>query len=497
MADSDFRKWISIIEEKGLLSRVECEVDWYGEIGAITRQMMNRQGPALLFENIKDYKDTWCTRVLTGDLCSRERLALALGISGDTPYKEITRIVKKRIEKPSGVKIVETGSVKENIIKEDDVDLYKIPVPQWRREDGGRYINTNCGVVTKDPDTGFYNIGTYRGMIADKDKIGVLLALSQHWGHHFKKYMDRGEEMPVAVIYGWDPTLMMLSGGPLIHHEYSEYEYTSSLRQEECELVKCETNDLLVPASAEIVVEGFISPDPSTHVMEGPYGEYTGYFGGLSIPKPAIKVTCITHRNDPIFSGILVGTSPHKWAGGHYAGLIFSAAAWNLLETVGVPGVLDVWTPNVTNGTILNVRIRKGYRGHAKQVAHAIWGSSIGNYAGKIVIVVDEDIDIYDSEAMQWAIAYRMNPAMDQLLISPGSIGSVLDPSVPLHERNPVKYGMGKWSRVLVDATINWELEPQEQFGGKRFPMLATDVHPEDERKVSERWGEYGIKLEL
>jgi len=494
MAYDDLREWISTLESEELLSRVGCEVNWDREIGTIVRKVLNRKGPALLFENIKDHKDTWCTKLFTNGMGTRERVALALGLPKETHFRDITRVVKDRVKTPSAVKVLDKGPVKENIIMGDDIDLYKIPAPQWRKQDGGRYINTYCAVVTMDPETGLMNAGTYRGMITDKNRIGVLLALTQHWGHHFKKYKDMGKEMPVAVFYGWDPTLLMLASAPVMHPNCSEYEYASSLRQEECELVKCETSDLLVPASAEIVVEGFISPDPSTFMMEGPFGEYTGYFGGMAAPKHNIRVECITHRDDPIFRGNVEGITPHKWSeGGFYGAPLFSAVAWNLLENVGVPGVLDVWFNNVSGSTILKVRIKKAYRGHAKQVANALWGSGIGNYAAKIVIVVDDDIDIHDSEEVEWAISYRLNAAMDQLLVFPGTFGSMLDPSTPLHERNIIKYGQGKWARVLVDATINWELEPQEQYGGERFPPLATAINSEDEKRVSDRWEEYGI----
>ncbi|MDY6971248.1 MAG: UbiD family decarboxylase [Thermodesulfobacteriota bacterium] len=496
MAYYDLREWISTLDKEGLLSRVECEVDWNREIGAIVREVLNRNGPALLFDNIKDHRDTWCSRLFTNGLGSRERISLALGLSKDTPYKEITRVIKERLIKPLGVKTVDTGPVKENIIREDEIDLFDIPVPQWRMQDGGRYINTYCAVVTGDPDNGLLNAGTYRGMIVGRDRIGVLLALTQHWGHHFKKYMDMGQDMPVAVVYGWDPALLMLASAPLIHDGFSEYDYVSSLRQQKCELVKCETNDLLVPASAEMVIEGFISPDPSNFMMEGPFGEYTGYYGGLKSPKPAIKVTCITYRDNPVFRGSIEGGSPHRWSEAtFYAAPLFSAVAWNLLEVVGVPGVLDVWTHNVTNSTILKIRIKKAYRGHAKQVANAIWGAGVANNSAKIVIVVDEDIDIHDSEAVEWAIAYRMNADTNQLLVFPGTFGGALDPSTPLRARNVMKYGQGKWARVLVDATINWELEPQEQYGGERFPPLCTEIQPEDERRMRERWGEYGIRV--
>jgi len=494
MAFTDMREWISTLEQEKLLSRVTCAVDWDREIGAIVREVLNRKGPALLFDNIKDHTEKPFTKLFTNSLGSRERVALAIGLPKDTSFKEITRVIKERISKPSGINITDTGPVKENIIKGDDIDLFQIPVPQWRPQDGGRYINTSCSIVTRNPKTGLINVGTYRGQIVDKDRIGILLALTQHWGHHYTKYKEKEKEMPVAVVYGWDPTLLMLASAPLLHPGYSEYEYVSSLRQEQCELVKCETNDLLVPASAEIVIEGVISPDPSTFRMEGPFSEYTGYMGGMAAPRPNIKVTCITHRDDPIYRGTMEGATPHSWSeSAWYTPSCFCAATWNLLETVGVPGVLDVWANNVTQNTITMVRIKKNYRGHAKQVANAIWGSGISNYAGKIVIVVDEDIDIHDREAVEWAISYRMNADMNKLLVFPGTFGSMLDPSVPLPQRNVVKYGQGKWSRVLVDATINWELEPEDQYGGERYPPLATTIEPEDKQNVINRWEEYGI----
>ena len=143
---------------------------------------------------------------------------------------------------------------------------------------------TSASVVTRDPETGILNAGTYRGMIAKKNTIGVLLAMTQGWGKHFSKYKNRGQEMPVAVVIGWDQTFMAAST-PVNH---SEYEIAGSLRSAPVELVKCETSDLLVPASAEIVLEGFVSPDPRTFEPEGPFSEYPGYYAGRTTPKHAI-----------------------------------------------------------------------------------------------------------------------------------------------------------------------------------------------------------------
>jgi 4-hydroxy-3-polyprenylbenzoate decarboxylase len=141
----------------------------------------------------------------------------------------------------------------------------------------------------------------------------------------------------------------------------------------------------------------------------------------------------------------------------------------------------------------MRVQIRKSHRGHAQQVAAALWGSQLGNYAAKHLIVVDEDIDIHDWEALEWALCYRVNAGLGDISFFAGTAGSMLDPSVPLEDRNSVKYGHGQWTRVLIDATINWQLEPQAQYGGSRYPPLGTSISPKMAETVKKRWNEYGF----
>lgn len=496
MKRRDLRAWIDKLQGEGLLHTIGVEVDWDQEIGSVTRKITSRDGPALLFENIKDYHTTWGTRFFTNGIGSRERIALALNLPRDTSYKEITRTVKERIRQPLACKRVDAGPVKENIKMGNEVDLRQFPVPHYHHLDGGRYINTWACIVTKNPENNAFNVGIYRGMMADRNKISVLLSSTQHWGKHFAQYRKLGEPMPVACVYGYDPALLMSACIPIQHEQlgYSEYEVAGALCGSPIELVKCETIDLFVPAAAEIVVEGLIHTDPAHFAMEGPFGEYPGYYGGARSPKPTIEVTCITFRNDPIFVGCLEGSSPGRLSESvRWSCTGFSAAAWNVLEMVGVPNVLDVWCPPVAACTLMRVCIDKAYRGHAKQVVNALWGSSVSVYAGKIVTVVDKDIDIHDDEAVDWALAYRFNADMDQLVTFPGTIGSCLDPSVPLSQRDIVRFGQGKWTRVLIDATMNWELEPEEQFGGNIFPPLATSISAEQEELVNRRWSEYGF----
>ncbi|MGH7771877.1 MAG: UbiD family decarboxylase [Candidatus Binatia bacterium] len=490
MALKDLREWINALEDKRELKRVKAKVDWDEEIGAITREISSHNGPALLFERIKDYRDSLCRRLFTNGTGTKERVCRLLGLSEETSYRDIVRTLKERFSNPVKPTKVQHGPVKENVISGDKIDLYQFPVPKWNPFDGGRYIMTSASVVTMDPETHLINVGTYRGMISTKRTISVLLAATQGWGKHFSKYKNRGEEMPVAVVLGWDPTLFMVASTPV---SYPEYEMAGSLRGSPVELVKCETSPLLVPATAEIVIEGRISPDPKTFELEGPYSEYPGYYGGQKTPKHTIRVECITHRNDPILTGCLTGSSPGRTnEGTTWTPATFSAVAWQYLDQAGVPNVLGVWRGKWPE--VIRVQIRKSYRGHAQQVAQALWGSSFANYAAKHLIVVDEDIDIYDWEAIEWALAYRVNAAMGDISFFPGTVGSMLDPSVPIEERNSVKYGHGKWTRVLIDATINWELEPQEQYGGSRYPPLGTAISPKMEETIKRRWREYGFE---
>ena len=485
----DLRDFINDLEEKNELARVRAEVDWNEEIGAITREIASQYGPALLFENIKGHKDTLCRRLFTNGTGTKKRLCWILGVSENTHDRDIVRVFKERFANPVKPVIVSTGPVKENLIKGDDVDLYQLPVPKWNPLDGGRYIMTSGSVVTRDPDSGTLNAGTYRGMIGSRNTIGVLLATTQGWGMHFVKHKNRNEAMPVAVVLGWDQSLFIAASTPVIH---PEYDMAGSLRRAPVELVKCETNDLMVPASAEIVLEGFVSPDPETFTPEGPFSEYPGYYGGTKSPKHTIKVTCITFRNDPIFHGCLTGATPGRTNEcSTWTPASFSAMAWHTLEQAGVANVTGVWRGKWPE--MLRIQIRKSHRGHAQQAANALWGSHLGNYAAKHVIVVDDDIDIHDWEAIEWALCYRVNAGLGDIATFAGTSGSMLDPSVPSADRNSVKYGHGLWTRVLIDATINWALEPQEHYGGHRYPPLGTAISPETEAIVKRRWQEYGF----
>jgi UbiD family decarboxylase len=495
MTYPSLRDWIAKIDAVGELKHITAEVDWNLELGAIARRVVTQQGPALLFENIKDYHSTHGRRVFANGLGTRERTAMALGLPRETDYRGIVHFFKESFSCRLEPVIVTGGPVKQNVIPSKDVNLYEFPVPKYNSLDGGRYINTHACVVTMDPDTGLMNVGIYRGMIGEDEKsIATMLVRSQHWGIHFSKYEQRGEEMPVAVFYGCDPVLLMCAGSALEHPGYSEYDVGGGWRGVPVELVKCETSDLYVPASAEIVIEGRISPDPRTFQMEGPFGEYTGFYGGHREPRPVIRVECITFRNDPVFPAHLAGHSPGRLGeDAYWETASNSASIWRYLESIGIPGITGVWGPPVTCLTNLRISIDKLYRGHAKQVAAAIWGSKLSTYYGKNIIVVDKDIDIFDDPSVEWALAYRTNAEMNDIQFFSGTIGSSLDASVPLSQRSILKYQAGKWTRVFVDATVNWDLEPEDQYGGRREPPLCTEIPAETTELIDRRWSEYGF----
>lgn len=490
---NDYREWIDLLESNGELRRIQAEVDWNEEIGAITRMVMSAQGPALLFENVKGYKDTWCKRLLTAGLGNYNRLALMLGLEKETAPKAIVEALREGLRRRVAPKEVSTGPVKQNILKGSDIDLGQIPVPYWHSWDGGRYINTFSSTVTRDPDTGLQNVGMYRGMINGKDKIGTLLARAQHWGVHYTKRQYKQEEMPVACVYGAEPLVEFLALSPIQHYGCSEFDILGGIKGTPLEVVKCETSDILVPAHAEIVIEGTISPDPATYEMEGPFAEHTGYYGGAASPKPVINVKCITYRDDPIFRGSMEGNRPGWPTENSFPECIaMSASIWKHLQDCGIPGVTDVWLMPTSTYINVFVQIRKSYRGQAKQIADAIWSVNSAYWAYKNVMVVEEDIDIRDYEQLDWAMAFRVNAGEGDIVMHPGTFGSVLDPSCRLEERDIYKYGGGKWTRVLFDATRNWEFERWAFWNDSVYPPIIV-MDKEMENHVKGRWAEYGL----
>jgi UbiD family decarboxylase len=493
MAFKDMRQWMAHLDQNGELRRIAAGVDWDREVGAIARRVLEKKGPALLFENIKGYAGGRCTKLFVSGLGSRSRLALALGLSPDIANRDIVQYVMKKNRETLLPVMVETGPVKDVILRGDAIDQTEFPVPKWHYLEGGRYIHTFSAIVTKDPETGVCNVGLYRGMIGQKNTAPFLLIKGgQHWGAHFAKWSARGQPMPVACVIGWDPIMPFLSGSPL-PAGVCEWDVMGAYRGEPVELVRCETVDLDVPASAEIVIEGTISDDPASYELEGPFGEFTGYVSDLPTPRPTMKISCITHRRDPILSGSLEGTLPGSYSENSVMSSVQRAAiAWNILNGAGIPGILDVYAPPITNGVNIRIQIKKHYQGQPKQIAAALWGNSAAQYRYKHVTVVEEDIDPAVDEQVEWALAHRVNAGEGGIVIFPGIFGSPIDPSTPMEDRDVAQLGTGLWNRMLIDATRSWKNPRRPQWGNERFPPTVRPA-AEDEARVKARWAEYGL----
>ena len=493
MGFMDLREWITRLDKDGEVRRVTAEVDWDREIGAIARRVLEKKGPALLFENITGYRGGRCTKLFTGGLGTRERMALALGFPKDVGNGEIVSYVMQKNRERVAPAVVRTGPVKDVVVRGGEIDQAEFPVPRWHFKEGGRYIHTFSGIVTRDPDTRVMNVGIYRGMISQRDTTPFLLLKGgQHWGNHFLKFSERGEPMPVACVIGWDPIMPFLAGSP-IPAGVCEWDVMGAYRGEPAELVKCETVDLEVPATAEIVIEGHIVDDPATWELEGPFGEFTGYVSDLPTKRPTMRITCITHRRDPIFRGCLEGTLPGSYSENSVMSSVQRAGiAWNILNTAGIPGIRDVYVHPITNGVNICVQIRKAYQGQPKQIAAALWGASAAQYRYKHVYVVEEDIDVSSYEQIDWALAHRMNAGEGGIVVFPGSFGSPIDPSTPMEDRDVAQLGSGLWNRVLFDATRNWKFPKRREWDGERFPPTVRPA-PEDERRARERWDELGL----
>ena len=491
----DVQSWIELLKSEGLFRQVDGKVDWNVELGTIARMVVSSGGPALLFTNIKDYEKGRFRKLFCGSMGSYNHLALLLGQPKNGDLRDLVIAARQAFRKRGEMKVVERSqaALKKNVIKGDDIDVHDFPTPKWHTWDGGRFINTFAQVITKDPETGVYNMGMYRGMIAGKREIATLLVPSQGWGGHYSKVKDAQKDLKVAVCYAPDPLLTFLSASPMTTPGYSELEVLAGIRGEPTEMVKCETSDLLVPTSAQIVLEGTVSFDPKTYRMEGPFAEHCGYYGGAGSLKPTITVDCITYRDDPIYQGTVESIRP-GWANedSHMISIGVSALVWNQLEACGIPGITDVWMNNDGSYYMIYVQIRKRYRGQAKQIASAIYSMSFANWGLKNVMVVEEDIDIRDPGQLEWAFCTRVNAAEGGIEISYNQFGSVLDPSTPFEERDLTAYGSGRWARVLIDATRNWNFKRREAWNNAVFPPVCV-LTKEEEDAARARLPELGL----
>lgn len=492
MSNGDLRDWLLRLESEGELQRIKAEVDWDLELGAVTAIAREKGLSGLLFENIKDYQDSSGRRVFTGSLVNPRQISMMFGLPKETSQKELVATFRERFR--NGIKpvTVKTGPVKENIVKGKDVNVLDFPVPRWNHLDGGRYIGTLAGIVTRDPENRILNLGLYRAMVLDKNRLGMFMNTMSHGGQHLSKYAGQGKDMPIALVIGWGPSMGFCGCAP-VPRNLCEYDVMGSIRQKPVELVRCETSDLEVPASAEIVIEGSMSADPGTFEMEGPFGEYTGYYSWRDTKKPVINIDCVTFRNDPIFVGTLASSLPgQRGEGANMMNIVWTAMVWETVEKSGIPGLLDVRFMPPSCETTVVLKIHKTYNGHGKHIAMALVGSSLPFQSCKNIIVVDDDIDIFDYQSISWAIDYRVNPSENDLIILPEMPTIPTDPSVRAERRDPAVTGGVCFTRTIIDATKNWNYGRREEWGNDVYPPVNR-ISEEQRSLVQKRWKEYGL----
>ncbi len=474
MALKSIRDFIEVLDKAGDLVTVKQEVDWNLEAGAIIRRAYELQEKATLFEKIKDAPGI---RMMGGPCASYARIALAMGMDADTPLKELCDEFDGRIANPIKPMLVSTGPCKENIIKGDDIDLFKFGAPMAHDGDGGRYITTWAFIVTRDlEDTGWVNWGMYRQMIHNETMMGGLILPGQDIGRMYQKYEAANKPMPFATVIGADVLCGIggsLSAGP----GESEVDLAGGLRKEPVELVKCETVDLEVPAHSEIVIEGHVLP--KIRVEEGPFGEYTGYRTSPRAPRPVYEVSCITHRNNPILTVSNMGTPVDE------ADIAMTMAFRNEVKrAVAALPVAEVAMPPYGSGHLAVVAIHRAYSGVATHVANAIWGSKLG-YLVPFVIVVDSDVDVFNLGEIMHAIVTKCHPVRGVHSRS-NTPGHGLIPFLNFKER---LWGQG--ANLLLDCTwpMDWdpniEIPPKASFG---------NIYPKEiQEKVINNWKKYGF----
>jgi UbiD family decarboxylase len=452
----DLRGWIEKAEGLDKLVRISG-VHWEKEMAALAELFEAKkkfQTPALLFDEIPGYPKGY--RVLFHELIT----PWAVGLTMDFPIEyetlvDLVKVVRQKLEavKPIPRKVTRTGPILENVYRGSEVNILKFPAPLFSEFDGGRYIGTSDCVIMQDPDIGYVNVGTYRMQLYDETSAALYISPGKHGQLIRQKYFERDQPCPVAVSFGNDPLLLVCAGNE-IPYGICEFDYAGGIRGEPVEVIEGPETGLPIPASSEIAIEGYCSSEDLR--AEGPFPEWTGYYASSSRAVPVMRIKSLLHRNNPIL------TARHEIRGKifDFRSLIRSALLWKELESAGVRDVRGVWRYEQAGSRLFNViSIKQRYYGHATQALHVAAQTSAGAYAGRWVVVVDDDIDPSSVDEVLWAMATRCNPATDIEFIK-RSRSTPLDPMC--FDKNKNFYT----SLALVDACI-----PYEEKGN--FPRAA------------------------
>ena len=412
----DMRGFMALLEEAGELRRVRRPVSTEFEIAAGIRRMGDTGGPALLFENVLGHD----MPVVGGLFSTRKRALLALDVAG---HEEGNDRFLNGLANPIDPVVVGSGPCQEVVVTGDDVDLHWLPLPVYSEKDGGAYVTVGL-TISNDPTDGRRNASVYREMRVDSRRLAVMSHVFQGLGTQIARAAEFGRPLDVAIANGVHPVLLYASQAK-VPHGVDELTIAGGILGRPVETVRCVTVDLEVPADSEIVIEGRIHPGEL--VEEGPFGEFTGYYGPAE-HNPVMEVTAITTRRDPIFLAGLTGvptTDNHVLKVFAYE----SAMLDNLRRTF--PEVTAVCFPDwggVQYAAVVGLKQR--YKGQARHLILTALGDAA---RPKQVIVVDDDIDVFDTEQVNWAMTTRFQPAED-IIVVPRVAGGPLDPSAPEKE---------------------------------------------------------------
>jgi UbiD family decarboxylase len=466
---SDLRDWIERARAMGEVRDV-TGASWEEDIGHVSEMLHHTDdAPVALFDEIPGYPKGH--RILVNANATRRRVALTLGLPLDIERRPLMDEFLRLTEADRAVapRVVDDGPVFENVQTGDDVNVLGFPSPQWHPLDGGRYIGTGVAVVMKDPDSDWVNVGTYRVMVHDEKRVGIYIAPGKHGMQFRNQYFERREPCPIAIVAGMDP-LLFIASTLEVPQGVSEYDWVGAIRGEPYPVVKAPITGLPIPATAEVVLEGYLHHD--RFAPEGPFGEWHGYYATGRKDEPVLEVEGLYHRNDPI----LLGVPPNKppWEPMRYREYLRSALLLRNMKAAGVPGVMDAWCYAFGGNRLFTVvSIQPRYAGHARQAMHIAAMCHAGAYMGRIVIVVEDDIDVTDLQEVMWAVVTRSDPERSLDIIHRAWSGPI-DPAIhPDHK--------GHNSRLLIDATRPWEWRD-------RFPP-AIGPDPATKLETRRKWG--------
>jgi 4-hydroxy-3-polyprenylbenzoate decarboxylase len=465
-AMGDLRVFLETAEASGEFKKIRG-ADPHLEIGALFELSHEHlYPPVLLFEDMKGCAPGH--RIL----CN---VRVARFVVGDLNLDAVKAYRSRPKEKSAPIppRLVNTGPVFENVIEGDAVNINSFPTPKWHGGDGGNYVGTECVVIVKDPDTDWVNLGTYRVMVHDDKTLGVFIEEGKHGDVIRRKWWAKGKPCPIAISVGQAPILGVVASGA---SKTGEPEYASAGGRigRPVDVVPARVTGLPIPADAELVYDGFMPPPEVDSRIEGPFGEWPGYYASDERKEPVMHVKAIYHRNNPI----MIGQPPTKPTyPGRQIKIPQVAALWDAIEAAGVPGIAGVWKLPGGGSSFINViAIKQLHSGHAKMAGLVAAGCRAGAYMTRMIVVVDDDIDITNPTEVMWAISTRWDPK-EQTDIIDGCWTGLIDPPLPPDRRES---GDTTMSRMIIYAVrpFHWR---------DKFPPVNT-VDREYAETVRRKW---------